>query len=79
MNKDNHTFEEKMQRLELIVRALEQGDVPLEKSLELFQEGTALISSCAILLDKAELEVKKIVTAADGSPVEEGFNDEPAF
>ena len=79
MNKENHTFEEKMQRLELIVRALERGDVPLEKSLELFQEGTALISSCANLLDKAELEVKKIVTAADGSPVEEAFNDEPAF
>lgn len=79
MNKENHTFEEKMQRLELIVRALERGDVPLEKSLELFREGTALISSCANLLDKAELEVKKIVTAADGSPVEEAFNDEPAF
>ena len=79
MNKENHTFEEKMQRLELIVRALERGDVPLEKSLELFQEGTALISSCANLLEKAELEVKKIVTAADGSPVEEAFNDEPAF
>lgn len=79
MNQKNHTFEEKMQRLEQIVRALERGDVALEQSLTLFQEGTALISSCASLLDNAELQVKKISTAADGSPVEESFNDEPAF
>jgi len=79
MTNDNHTFEEKMQRLEQIVRALERGDVALEQSLTLFQEGTALISSCASLLDNAELQVKKITAAADGSPVEEAFNDEPAF
>ena len=79
MKSDGHTFEEKMQRLEQIVRALERGDVALEQSLSLFQEGTALISCCANLLDNAELQVKKITTAADGSPVEEAFSDEPAF
>ena len=79
MTSDNRTFEEKMQRLEQIVRALERGDVALEQSLVLFQEGTALISSCTSLLDNAELQVKKITTAADGSPVEEAFSDEPAF
>ena len=73
MNQKNHTFEEKMHRLEQIVRAMERGDVPLEESLKLFQEGTALAESCGKLLDDAELQVKKIATAADGSPVEEAF------
>ena len=55
MNQKNHTFEEKMHRLEQIVRAMERGDVPLEESLKLFQEGTALVESCGKLLDEAEL------------------------
>ena len=76
MNQKNHTFEENMQRLEQIVRALERGDVALEESLKLFQEGTALVEACGKLLDEAELQVKKIVTAADGSPVEEVFEYE---
>lgn len=77
MNKQNKTFEESMQRLEVIVRALERGDVPLEESLKLFQEGTELVRSCNQLLEKAQLQVKKIMTAPDGSPVEEDFADEP--
>ena len=77
MNKKNHSFEENMQRLEQIVRAMERGDVPLEESLKLFREGTALVETCGKLLDEAELQVKKIATAADGSPVEEDFADEP--
>ena len=43
MNQQNQTFEEKMHRLEQIVRAMERGDVALEESLKLFQEGTALV------------------------------------
>lgn len=73
MNQKNHTFEENMHRLEQIVRAMERGDVALEESLKLFQEGTALVEACGKLLDDAELQVKKIVTATDGSPVEEAF------
>lgn len=73
---EKKTFEENMQRLEQIVRAMERGDVPLEESLKLFQEGTALVESCGKLLDEAELKVKKIVVAADGTPVEESFNEE---
>ena len=76
MNQQNMTFESNMQRLEQIVRAMERGDVPLEESLKLFQEGTELVRSCGKLLDEAELQVKKIMTAADGSPVEEEFNVE---
>ncbi len=76
MNKPNITFEQSMQRLEQIVRAMERGDVPLEESLKLFQEGTELVRSCGKLLDEAQLQIKKIMTAPDGSPVEEAFHDE---
>ena len=79
MNKNSHTFEEKMQRLEQIVRSMERGEVSLEESLNLFQEGISLIENCTKLLDEAELQVKKVTAAADGSPVEEAFSDEPAF
>ena len=75
MNQQNKTFEQSMQRLEQIVRAMERGDVALEESLKLFQEGTELVRSCGKLLDEAELQVKKIMTAPDGSPVEEDFDD----
>jgi exodeoxyribonuclease VII small subunit len=75
MNEQNKTFEGNMQRLEQIVRAMERGDVPLEESLKLFQEGTGLVRQCGKLLDDAELQVKKIMTAPDGSPVEEEFAD----
>lgn len=77
MNPQNKTFEESMARLEQIVRAMERGDVALEESLKLFQEGTELVRSCQKLLDVAQLQVKKIMTAPDGSPVEEDFQDEP--
>ena len=77
MNPQNKTFEESMARLEQIVRAMERGDVALEGSLKLFQEGTELVRSCQKLLDDAQLQVKKIMTAPDGSPVEEDFQDEP--
>ena len=77
MNQNNKTFEENMGRLEQIVRAMERGDVALEESLKLFQEGTELVRNCGKLLDEAELQVKKIMTDANGNPVEEAFTDEP--
>lgn len=76
MNKENKTFEENMQRLEQIVRAMERGDVPLEESLKLFQEGTALVEQCGKLLDNAELQVKKIAAGQNGEPIEEEFTYE---
>lgn len=76
MSQKNPTFEENMQRLEQIVRAMERGDVALEESLKLFQEGTELVRNCGKLLDEAQLQVKKIVTMPDGSPAEEDFDAE---
>ena len=66
MAERSKTFEASMERLEAIVRQLEQGNVPLEESLKLFQEGTKL-------LDKAELEVVKLMKGPDGEPVEQEF------
>jgi exodeoxyribonuclease VII small subunit len=76
MNKESMTFEENLQRLEQIVRAMERGEATLEESLKLFQEGTELVRVCGKLLDDAQLQVSKVLTAADGSPVLEEFTDE---
>ena len=77
MSQSNRSFEENMQRLEQIVRSMERGDVPLEESLKLFQEGTQLVEHCGKLLDEAELQVRKIASGPDGRPIEEAFADEP--
>jgi exodeoxyribonuclease VII small subunit len=74
MNQNNKTFEENMQRLEQIVRAMERGDVALEESLKLFQEGTDLVRSCGKLLDDAEFQVKLVMAGVDGRPQEEDFS-----
>ena len=66
MAERSKTFEASMERLEAIVRQLEQGNVPLEESLKLFQ-------GCTKLLDKAELEVVKLMKGPDGEPVEQEF------
>src|ERR1700758_1434409 len=51
-------FEECLQRLEKIVQELEKGEVPLEKSLALFEEGMQLSSSCRKELEQAEGKVE---------------------
>lgn len=76
MNEQNASFEANMQRLEQIVRVLERGDVALEDSMKLFQEGTELVRCCGRLLDEAQLQVKKILVSQDGTPVEGAFTDE---
>ena len=75
MNQQNQTFEQNMLRLEQIVRAMERGDVALEESLKLFQEGTELVRTCEKLLEDAKLQVSKITAGADGKPTEEPFNE----
>ena len=66
MNEENKTFEQNLRRLEEIVRAMERGDVALEESLKLFQEGTELVRSCGKLLDDAEQQVKLVLSGPDG-------------
>lgn len=61
-------YEKSLNRLEEIVAALEKGGQPLEKTLELFSEGTALLSACSKYLDNAE---QKIVTLMNGDKNEQ--------
>ena len=72
-NEQSQSFEQSMARLEQIVRAMERGDVPLEESLKLFEEGTALVRRCSGLLDGAELQIKQVMKGPDGAPVEVEF------
>ena len=51
-------FEECLERLEKIVQELEKGEVPLEKSLTLFEEGMELSASCRKQLEEAEGKVE---------------------
>ena len=54
------SFEHSLARLEKIVESLEQGDVPLENAIALYEEGIALSKECMETLSKAELKVKKL-------------------
>ena len=58
------------------MRALEKGDVPLEQSLTLFEEGTGLIKSCSKMLDEAEQKVVKLRKGETGEPEELPFDGE---
>lgn len=66
-------FEAAMNRLEEIVRAMEKGDLPLEQSLQMFEEGTTLVKHCNDLLGNAELKIAQLMKGADGAPVELEF------
>jgi exodeoxyribonuclease VII small subunit len=59
-------FEKALQELEQIVSQLERGDVPLEKSIEIYERGNKLKAHCEALLKKAELKVEVITQGADG-------------
>ncbi len=71
MAKKSVTFEESMKRLDEIVGILEAGEVSLEESIRLFEEGTKLSVKCTELLDTAELKVTQLMQGPDGSPVEQ--------
>ena len=73
MSETSKTFEQSITRLDEIVKLMERGSVPLEQALQLFQEGTALVTSCNSMLDKAELEVVRLMKSGDGTPAETEF------
>ena len=66
------TFEQAMKRIERIVADLEKGDLPLEESLDRFEEAVKLARSCQDKLEKAEARISKIVKTGDS-----GFTLEP--
>ena len=62
------TFEQALKELEGIVARLEQGSVPLEESIAIYERGDALRNHCDKLLKAAEAKVEKIRLGADGKP-----------
>ncbi len=59
-NTENMTFESALVRLEEIVKSLDSGNAPLDDSLNLFEEGVALVKFCNGKLDSAEQRVKVV-------------------
>lgn len=70
------TFEQSMARLEEIVAALEKGEVPLEESLKLFQEGTRLIGGCEKTLEQAQQQLKILLQREQGPELADFVGDE---
>jgi len=60
------SFERAIEELELIVKRLEEGRVPLEESIAIYERGEALKRRCEELLRQAEARVEKIMTDASG-------------
>ena len=65
------SFKESLKKLEGIVEQLEKGDLALEESLKLFEEGVGLSAACKKELDEAEGRVQTLVKQRDGSLKEE--------
>jgi exodeoxyribonuclease VII small subunit len=58
------TFEEKLDRVDHIVKELESGKIPLERAIELFKEGKALARDCETLLRSAQEKIDKTMSDA---------------
>lgn len=61
------SFEESLKQLESIVGKLERGDLPLEESIRLFEEGIQLSDACKADLEAAEGKVQMLLKQKDGN------------
>lgn len=69
------SFEASLEALEQIVQELERGDLPLEKSLELFEQGIKLSRQCQERLSQAERRIEVLLRDNQGRPVVSAFED----
>ena len=67
--KEALSFEEAFERLEAAVTALQDGQMPLERAIQLYEEGMKLAQHCNELLQKAELRVQQLSVNNMGVPV----------
>ncbi|MBC7911756.1 MAG: exodeoxyribonuclease VII small subunit [Pyrinomonadaceae bacterium] len=72
----SQNFEASLAALEKIVRELERGDLPLEESLRLFEEGVTLSRECQERLSQAERRIETLLRDAEGRPVLSAFDEE---
>lgn len=75
-NDKSKTFESSLEELERIVRDLEQGELPLEKSLELFEQGVKLSRECQERLNQAERRIEILIRDNQGRPTVRPFEPE---
>ncbi|WP_027363446.1 exodeoxyribonuclease VII small subunit [Desulfotruncus alcoholivorax] len=68
-NNKDVSFEKALARLEELVSKLEEGNLPLEESLELFAEGIELTKKCSRHLEEAEKQINILLEGGDGKPV----------
>jgi exodeoxyribonuclease VII small subunit len=73
VKKDN--FEQLIKRLEEIVSLLEKGDVPLDESIKLFEEGIKISKKCSDKLAKVEQKVKVIIGVDNDKLITEDFQE----
>jgi exodeoxyribonuclease VII small subunit len=67
-------FEEAMKRLEEIVQSLDSGDLPLEDSIKIFEEGMKLVGFCNTKLEEAEQKVSLLIKEGNGQLKEKPFD-----
>jgi exodeoxyribonuclease VII small subunit len=70
---DTLSFEQAFEQLEAAVEALQDGQLPLERALNYYEEGMKLAQHCNELLEKAELRVQQLRVTNEGMPVLEPF------
>jgi len=67
MTADKASFREELERLENIVRTLEEQDIDLDEALSLFEEGIGRLKTARSLLEDSQLKVKRVLEDADGT------------
>jgi exodeoxyribonuclease VII small subunit len=75
-NSNPQNFETSLEELERIVRELERGDLPLEKSLELFEQGVKLSRACQERLNEAERRIEILTRDSQGRATVSAFDSE---
>ena len=75
-NDKPRSFESSLEQLELIVRELEHGELPLERSLELFEQGVKLSRECQERLNQAERRIEILMRDNQGRPTVKSFEPE---
>jgi exodeoxyribonuclease VII small subunit len=79
MENNSQNFESSLEELERIVRELERGDLPLDKSLELFEQGVKLSRACQERLSEAERRIEILTRDNQGRPTIRPFEGEDAL
>ncbi|MHC4608677.1 MAG: exodeoxyribonuclease VII small subunit [Planctomycetota bacterium] len=76
MSQKKQKFEDHLAKVEEVVRALEEGSLGLDESMEKYEEGVAALKNCYRLLEQAEIKIRMLVKQKDGSLAEKKFEPE---